>query len=72
MQAKEVIAKLSKLYTQQQSLDEDIKSVKEEAKESGLDAAVLAKVAKAVVYNKVDDLKEVSELILDTIEVARS
>ena len=72
MQAKEAIAKFVKILTEIDSLNEDLKSIKDEAKESGLNVAVLTAVAKAIVNNKVDDLKEKSNETLDAIELSRS
>lgn len=72
MQKKEAIAKLVRLYTEEQSLAEQIKEIKTEAKESGLEPAILSAVAKAIVSNKVDELKKKSDDILETINVARS
>lgn len=71
MNQKEAIAKLVGLFTQEESLKEQITEVKSEAKESGLNATVLAAVAKAIVANKVDELLEKSESTLEAIEVAR-
>lgn len=72
MQAKEAIAKFVKILTEIDSLNEDLKSIKDEAKESGLNVAVLTAVSKAIVSNKVDDLKVKSNETLDAIELARS
>jgi uncharacterized protein (UPF0335 family) len=72
MQAKEVIAKLVRLYTEEESIAEQVKDIKSEAKESGLDPAILSAVAKAVVKNKVDDLKDKSNATLAAIDIARS
>lgn len=72
MQSKEAIAKLVRLYTEEQSLAEDVKAVKDEIKESGLDAAILSAVAKAIVKNKVDDLIEKSNEVLKAIDISRS
>jgi uncharacterized protein (UPF0335 family) len=72
MQKKEAIAKLVKLYTEEESLKEAIKEVKDEAKESGLEPAILSAVAKAIVTNKVDELKKKSDEIIEAISVARS
>lgn len=71
MQSKEAIAKLVRLYTEEQSLAEDVKAVKDEAKESGLDVAALTAVAKAIVNNKVDTLIEKSNSILETVRISR-
>ena len=72
MQAKEAIAKFVKILTEIDSLNEDLKSIKDEAKESGLNVTVLTAVSKAIVSNKVDDLKVKSNETLDAIELARS
>lgn len=69
---KETIAKLVKLFTEQQSLNEDIKQVKDDAKASGLDPAVLSTVAKAIVNDRVSELKEKSELMIEAVNVSRS
>lgn len=72
MNQKEAIASLVRIYTQEQSLAEEAKEIKDEAKESGLDPAIISAVAKAIVKNKVDDLKAKSDEILKAIEVSRS
>lgn len=72
MNKKDAIAKLVRLYTEEQSLSEQIKEIKTEAKESGLEPTILSAVAKAIVAGKVDDLKQKSTDILETIDVARS
>jgi len=72
MQAKEAISKLVRILTEIDSLTEGLKEIKDEAKESGLNVAVLAAVAKAIVSNKVDELKTKSDETLEAIEVARS
>jgi cell division septum initiation protein DivIVA len=71
MNQKEAIAKLVSLFTEEESLKEQIAEVKSEIKESGMNAVVLASVAKAIVANKVDELLEKSESTLEAIEVAR-
>lgn len=71
MNVKEGIAKLSKLFMQQQSLDEEVKEVKEAIKESGGNAAIAATVAKAIVANKVSDLSEKAETTEQYIELSR-
>lgn len=72
MQEKEALAKLVKLYTQEDSLKEEIKEIKDVAKESGLDVNVLSAVAKAIVKNKVDELLEKSESTIKTVAIHRS
>lgn len=72
MNQKEAIAKLVKIFTQIQSLDEEASEVKAELKELGVNVPVTVAVAKAIVVNKVDSLVEKSEVTLETIEIARS
>lgn len=72
MNQREALAKLVRLYTTENELSEQIKDVKTEAKDSGLNPAILSAVAKAIVNNKVDDLKAKSTETLDTIELSRS
>ena len=72
MNAKEAIGKMVKILTEIDSLNEDLKEIKDEAKASELNVAVLSAVAKAIVSNKVDELKTKSNDVLDAIEVARS
>ena len=72
MNSKDAIAKLVRLYTQEQSLGEEIKEVKDQAKAAGLDPSVLSAVAKAIVKDGVDKLIEKSELTLEAIQVARN
>ena len=72
MNQKEAIAALVRVYTQEQSLAEEAKEIKDAAKESGLDASIVSAVAKAIVKNKVDELKEKSDEILKAIQESRS
>lgn len=72
MTEKDAIAKFTRLFTEEESLKEEIKSVADEAKESGLDVAPLKAIAKAVVANKVDELKQKSEALIRLVDVARS
>lgn len=72
MNQKEAIARLVKLYTLEQSLAEEVKEIKDEAKEVGLDPSIISAVAKAIVKDKVDDLKTKSDEIIKAIEVSRS
>jgi uncharacterized protein (UPF0335 family) len=72
MTEKEAIEKLVRLFTQEDSLKEEIKAEKDEIKEAGFNVAVLSSVAKAMVNNKVDELLEKNELIAAAVEVARS
>ena len=72
MSIKENISKLVRLFTEQQSLDEQIKEVKEQIKASGQNPAVAASVAKHIVNGKVSELQEKAEATVELIEVSRS
>jgi uncharacterized protein (UPF0335 family) len=72
MQAKDAIAKLVKILTEIDSLNEDVKAIKDEMKESGLNVPVLTTVSKAIVSNKVDELGTKSTETLEAIELSRS
>jgi len=65
---KEAIQKFVNLFDQIESYNDDLKEIKEECKEAGLNAALLASVAKAISQNKLGDLKAKSEVILELIE----
>jgi len=69
---KDIIAKLVKLFMEEDSLKEQIKGVADDAKEAGFEPAILKAVAKAVANGKVDELKEKSESTLRLVDVARS
>lgn len=66
--SKEAIERFVHLFTQIESYNEDLKEVKDACKDSGLNAALLASVAKAIVQNKLGDLQSRSTAILDLIE----
>lgn len=72
MNEKQCIEKLTQLFTEEESIKEQVKEVADEAKESGLDVAPLKAIAKAIVANKVDELKEKSEALIRLVDVARS
>lgn len=72
MTEKEAIAKFTRLFTEEESLKEEIKAVADDAKESGLDVSALKSISKAIVANKVDELQEKSEALIRLVQVARS
>ena len=72
MSQKEIIAKLVRQYIQIQSIEEEVKEIKAQAKASGLNASIISQVAKAIANNKVEELKGKSEEVLDAIEESRS
>ena len=50
------------------TITENIKELKEDAKEAGYDAALLAKVAKSLAESKVDDILSKNQEFADMVE----
>ena len=69
---KEFIAQLVKHFTHIESINEDVKDIKDSIKEAGFDPAILSAVAKAIVKNGTDDLLAKSGDIITAIEMSRS
>lgn len=65
--ANQIIDKLVPIYTEIETLGEDAKEILKDAKEAGLDSAMIAKVAKAKANLKLGDLTEKTESLLDLI-----
>lgn len=55
------------LYQEIEMVNENIKDIKSSLKEKELDAALIAKVAKAQAVSKVQDLEETSKALLSLI-----
>jgi len=72
MSQKEIIAKLVRQYIQIQSIEEEVKEIKAEAKALGINPSIVSQVAKAIANNKVDELKQKSEETMEAIEESRS
>ena len=69
---KEFIAQLVKHFTHIESINEEVKDIKDSIKEAGFDQAILSAVAKAIVKNDVESLLAKSNDIIDAVELARS
>lgn len=69
---KDFIAKLVKHFTHIESINEEVKDIKDSIKEAGFDPAILSAVAKAIVKDAVNDLLTKSNDIIDAVELARS
>lgn len=52
----EYVEAMKRLYVEIQSITEDLTSLKDEAKTRGMDAALMAKVAKAQADSKLNDI----------------
>ena len=72
MSQKEIIAKLVRQYIQIQSIEEEVKEIKAEAKALGINPSIVSQVAKAIANNKVDELKDKSEQTMEAINESRS
>lgn len=66
--ANSIIDKLVPIYTEIETLTEDAKEILKDAKEAGLDSAMIAKVAKAKAGSKLGELEEKTGKLLDLIE----
>lgn len=72
MSQKEIIAKLVRQYIQIQSIEEEVKEIKAEAKALGINPSIVSQVAKAIANNKVDELNDKSEQTIEAINESRS
>ncbi len=68
----ELVEAMQKLYTEISSITEDIDAIKEEAKERGMPAALMAKVAKLRADSKVDDVLDKNEEFAELVEEVRN
>lgn len=64
----QIIKALQSLYREQGVLDEDIKALKDEAKDAGYNAPLLASVAKSLAQNKTDEILEKHALFAQVVE----
>lgn len=68
MQAKEIVAKMTDVFDSITAINEDMKLLKEEAKASGVDGAILATIAKAISDGKSGKLRGKYEETLDFMD----
>lgn len=68
----EIVEAMKKVYTEIDSLTEDIDELKDEAKAQDFDAPLLARVAKALANSKADDLVDKSQDLIDLVAEVRS
>lgn len=69
----EYVEAMKRLYVEIQSITEDITAVKDEIKERGMDATMLARVAKAQAEMKLDDILDKNtafELLVEEVRNA--
>ena len=67
----ELVRAMQREFTEIDSIMENIKELKEQAKESGHDAIMLAKLAKSLAEAKTDDIIEKNQLFMDLAEEIR-
>lgn len=68
----EYVEMLKREFYQIESIMETVSEIKAEMKESGFDAALLVKVAKALAESRADEVIEKNEIFADTVEEVRS
>lgn len=68
----EYVEAMKRLYVEIQSITEDLTSLKDEAKERGMDAALMAKVAKALADNKLEDILDKNTSFEELAEEVRN
>lgn len=67
--SKEFIERLVPLFQNIEDLNQDVKAILDEAKEQGIEnASDLSKIAKAIVKNKLGELKDRTEDLLTLID----
>ena len=59
---------LQREFTEIMTITDNVKQLKEDAKEAGYDAALLAKVAKSLAESKVQDILEKNQEFADMVE----
>lgn len=68
----EYVQLMKREFTEVESIMESVAELKAEAKEAGFDATLLAKIAKAMAENKVDDVLEKNEVFASLVDEVRS
>lgn len=72
MSSKEIIAKMTSLYDQIGTVNDELKIQKEEAKAQGFEPSQLALVAKSISDSKLGKLRSKIENILDLLDEQES
>ena len=68
----EMVEAMKRLYIEIQSITEEIDSIKTEAKERGFNAALMAKVSKAMADSKTDDILDKNDEFASLVETVRN
>lgn len=68
----EIVEAMKRLYVEIQSITFDLTTLKDEAKERGMDAALMAKVAKALADEKLEDILDKNTSFEELAEEVRN
>ena len=68
----EYVQFMKREFTEIESIMENVAELKAQAKEAGYDATLLAKIARAMAENKVDDVLEKNEVFASLVDEVRS
>lgn len=68
MTAQDLFTKLKTIYSEISVLEEDVKALKTEGKDAGLDVSVIATLAKAAANAKLSGVEDKANLTLKLIE----
>ena len=68
----EFVQAMKREFCEVESIMENVAELKAQAKEAGYDATLLAKIAKAMAENKVDDVLEKNEVFASLVDEVRS
>ena len=68
----EFVEAMEREFYELQSINDNLKQLKEDAKEAGYDAGMLAKVAKAMSESKADEILEKNEIFSELVDEVRN
>ena len=63
--------KLVNLYSQIESINEEIKSIKDTIKEEGANPSIICKIAQAAVKDKTEDIVDAAQDLIDLTEAVK-
>lgn len=68
----ELVEAMKREFCEVESIMENVAELKAQAKEAGYDATLLAKIAKSMAENRVDEVLEKNEIFATLVEEVRS
>lgn len=68
----EFVQAMKREFIEVESIMENVSELKAQAKEAGYDATLLAKIAKSMAENRVDEVLEKNEIFANLVEEVRS